>query len=150
LATDEVIAATIEVPVADPVREDGARRFAEILGQLEPLLDTLLACAPHSHDRRPAVPHESGVYLFTEEDNHRYIGRAKDLNKRFGQHVAPKDLEDRAQRVVRQSHEAEFHCPDLLLGRGKKSLVEPRICFKEPRAFAGRPNRPPQRPSWPY
>lgn len=96
MATDEVIAATIEVPVADPVREDGARRFAEILGQLEPLLDTLLACPPHSRNRRPAVPHESGVYLFTEEDNHRYIGRAKDLNIRFGQHVAPKSPQNQA------------------------------------------------------
>ena len=35
-----------------------------------------------------SVPHAPGVYLFTEHDNHRYIGRANDLNNRFGQHVA--------------------------------------------------------------
>jgi hypothetical protein len=37
-----------------------------------------------------AVPHAPGVYLFTENVNHRYIGRSKNLNARLGKHTQPK------------------------------------------------------------
>jgi hypothetical protein len=74
-------------------RAERLARFNELHEHLDPHLDRLLACEPHSRDPRPgakhvAVPHLAGVYLFTEAGNDRYIGRAKDLNHRFGQHVA--------------------------------------------------------------
>lgn len=81
-------------PVAKPLsnRNEARRRFERLLQQLDPHLERLLACSVHSRDRKSgtkhvAVPHAPGVYLFTENGEHRYIGRSKDLNNRFGQHV---------------------------------------------------------------
>jgi hypothetical protein len=74
--------------------DTGIARFNDVHEQLGPHLHLLLSCSPHSRDRKPGtkhipVPHQPGVYLFTEDHEHRYVGRAKDLNNRFGQHVAP-------------------------------------------------------------
>lgn len=75
---------------------DGDARFERIRAQLDTWLNRLEGCRPHSRRFPPAVPHAPGVYLFTEQTDHRYIGRAKDLNTRFGQHVAPKSRENQA------------------------------------------------------
>lgn len=96
-----VARANVGQPDPDRVRERGLTRFHELHALLEPRLECLLRCAPHTRDRRPGVPHVAapnapGVYLFTEMGNHRYVGRAKDLNARFGQHVAPKSHENQA------------------------------------------------------
>ena len=84
------------MPTPDEIRVAGLARFSVIADQLDTRLDELLACPAHSRDHRPAAPHNSGVYLFTEGNDHRYVGRAKNLNKRFGQHVAPKSPSNQA------------------------------------------------------
>lgn len=100
----------------------GTSRFNEILVQLDPLLNRLLACEPHSRDRRPAAPHDSGVYLFTQGEDHRYVGRAKNLNRRFGQHVAPKSPHNQAAfafNLAKRAAEAD----GLDVNRTRKALA---------------------------
>jgi hypothetical protein len=72
---------------------DAAARFGAIQAQLPLLLDALLACPPYKAGVRPAVPHNAGVYLFTENGRHLYVGRTRNCNARLGQHtrVSPKE-----------------------------------------------------------
>jgi hypothetical protein len=72
------------------------RRFREIEQQLPDLLHALLACKSHWRAVRPAVPHVAGVYLFSEEGCHRYVGRTRNCNRRLGEHTRPKAKENSA------------------------------------------------------
>lgn len=64
-------------------------RFEVIVSQLPDLLRELLACPPHFVGTRPAVPHVSGVYLFSEEGHPLYVGRTRDCNRRLAEHTRP-------------------------------------------------------------
>lgn len=44
----------------------------------------------------PAVPAVAGVYLFSEDDGHRYVGRTRDANRRLGEHTRPSSPENSA------------------------------------------------------
>jgi hypothetical protein len=79
-----------------PDYEVAQRRLAEIQEQMTGLLDALLACEAHSRDTRPAAPKLAGVYLFTGAGVHRYVGRTRNFNRRFGEHVAPKSRQNKA------------------------------------------------------
>lgn len=114
-------------PSPGEIREHGLIRFNDLVGLLEQRLESLLDCAPHTRERRRGVPHvpvphKPGVYLFTESGNHRYVGRAKNLNARFGQHVAPKSHENQAAFAFniarRDAEESDFH----VSGRDRKAL----------------------------
>lgn len=70
-------------------QDEGVERFrAEVETRLPGLVEDLLACAPHRRgfDRAPAAP---GIYLYTENDVHLYVGRTRNLSRRWGQHTAP-------------------------------------------------------------
>lgn len=86
-------AAPNEQPPADQAAMPG---FQEIQIQLPGLLEQLLGCDAYSRDLPPAVPYLTGVYLFTEAGVHRYVGRTRNFNRRFGEHVAPKSTENKA------------------------------------------------------
>jgi len=62
-------------------------RFREIEKRLPGLLHDLLDGRPYRRGKRPAVPHIAGVYLFTEDGTHRYVGRTRDTNRRLGEHI---------------------------------------------------------------
>ncbi len=79
-----------------PDHEAARRRLDEIQRQMPDLVEKLLACEPHSRDRRPAAPDLAGVYLFSEDGAHRYVGRTRSFNRRFGEHVAPKSSQNKA------------------------------------------------------
>jgi hypothetical protein len=65
-------------------------RFREIERQLPRLLDALIASSGYQRGRKPAAPNVAGVYLFTEEGVHRYVGRTRNANRRLGEHTQPK------------------------------------------------------------
>src|SRR4051794_26007279 len=63
------------MPLHD-AREAALMRFDALRAGLAPELDNLLGCAAHTRIRTPgvrhvAVPREPGVYLFTEQGEHR-------------------------------------------------------------------------------
>jgi predicted GIY-YIG superfamily endonuclease len=52
-------------------------------------LAALLAMQPLSHGSLSADMPQCGVYLFSERDNHLYVGRSNDLRGRYGRHCRP-------------------------------------------------------------
>ncbi len=68
-------------------QERALRRLREIERQLPSLLNALIAAPSFRRGRRPAVPKMPGVYLFTEDGVHRYIGRTRNANRRLGEHI---------------------------------------------------------------
>ncbi len=105
----------------------GLARFNEFYKQLAALLDGLQACEPHSRDRTPgvkyvAVPHTPGVYLFTDCGNHRYVGRARNLNHRFGQHVAAKSRHNAASFAFNMAKRAAEKADFPVIGVTREAL----------------------------
>ena len=60
--------------------------FMEYVDALPALLDQLLACPAFNYDSSPPFPEVGGVYLFTEDGEHMYVGRTGNLRQRAGQH----------------------------------------------------------------
>jgi hypothetical protein len=61
-------------------------RFAGLVETLAPKLETLLAMEPLRFGQFPKVMAQSGVYLFSEGQNHLYVGRSNVLRKRYQRH----------------------------------------------------------------
>ena len=126
------------IPLQD-VREAALSRFDALRERLAPELDKLLACAAHTRImsaavKHVAVPKKPGVYLFTQNGEHRYVGRSKNLSSRFGQHIQAGSGENSAPFAFniarRDAGEAGFP----VAGRTRKNLgTDPE--FKE-RFFA--------------
>lgn len=84
------------------------KRFDAIRGQLDERLDVLLVCEPHTLIKTPGIPHvpvpaTAGVYLFTEQGQHQYVGRSKTLKSRFGNHTRPSSGENAVRVQHRQA-----------------------------------------------
>jgi hypothetical protein len=62
------------------------RKFAELVDQLAPKLEELLAARALRHGVLPREMPSSGVYLFSERGEHLYVGRSNDLRGRYGRH----------------------------------------------------------------
>ena len=70
-------------------QQQGLERFrAEVESKLPELVEGLVACAPHRRvaDRAPNAP---GIYLYSEGDRHLYVGRTRDLSRRWADHTRP-------------------------------------------------------------
>jgi hypothetical protein len=79
-------------PAPEDPRKAALARFDALHKLLKPRLKELEDCEPHTLIITPGVPHvpvpnEPGVYLFTEDGEHRYVGRSKDLGMRLGLHT---------------------------------------------------------------
>ena len=61
-------------------------KFAALVETLAPKLECLLAAAPASNGDLPRNMPASGVYLFTENGRHLYVGRFNVLRGRYGRH----------------------------------------------------------------
>lgn len=62
------------------------KRFREHVEALVPKLATLRAMSPFTVPTLPPVMPERGIYLFSEGDEHLYVGRTKTLRKRLQNH----------------------------------------------------------------
>jgi hypothetical protein len=65
------------------------RKFAVLIEALSPKLERLLATPPLRYGALPRDMPDSGVYLFTENGRHLYVGRSNVLRKRHGRHCRP-------------------------------------------------------------
>lgn len=71
-------------------------RFREIEQLLPGLLRDLLNGQIYRRGVRPAVPAIAGVYLFTENETPRYVGRTRNANRRLGEHIQDSSGENSA------------------------------------------------------
>jgi hypothetical protein len=65
------------------------KTFAALVETLAPKLEQLLAMEPLAYGALPREMPKSGVYLFTENGRHLYVGRSNDLRGRYGRHCRP-------------------------------------------------------------
>lgn len=65
------------------------KKFAALVETLAPKLDQLLAMVPLQSGTLPRDMPASGIYLFSENGRHLYVGRSNVLRKRYGRHCRP-------------------------------------------------------------
>jgi hypothetical protein len=100
-------------------------RFREIEKQLPNLLKLLVEASPHHRDRKPAVPHVPAVYLFTEEEIPRYLGRTRDANRRLGEHTRPSSPQNSAPFAFNIARREAAEAGLTLMGTRKEIAATP-------------------------
>jgi hypothetical protein len=81
-------------------------RFADAVRQLHPCFERLLAMPPCKEGALPKSMPERGVYLFSEGDNHLYVGRSNRLRRRYGDHCNPGAPHNQAVFAFKLAREA--------------------------------------------
>jgi hypothetical protein len=71
-------------------------RWIEMVSEFESMLDELTGSKPHRHRQKPPLPENPGIYLFSEGDEHLYVGITRNLRSRYGQHQRPSSPENSA------------------------------------------------------
>ena len=64
-------------------------KFAVLVEHLAPKLEALLGASPHSNADLPLGMPKRGLYLFSEANEHLYVGRSNSLRDRYGRHCLP-------------------------------------------------------------
>jgi hypothetical protein len=64
-------------------------KFAEAVKSLHPSFERLVAMAPYTAGVLPRGMPLSGIYLFSEAGKHLYVGRSRDMRRRYGMHTRP-------------------------------------------------------------
>src|SRR5713226_6156056 len=63
--------------------------FLKLLNGLHPKFEALMRMSPCRCGNLPKAMPKQGVYLFTENGNHLYIGRSNTIRARYGRHCNP-------------------------------------------------------------
>lgn len=63
--------------------------FAKLLEGLHPKFEALMRMPPCKCGSLPKAMPKKGVYLFTENGNHLYVGRSNTIRARYGRHCNP-------------------------------------------------------------
>lgn len=80
--------------------------FRDMVESLHPKLESLLGMEPVTDGNvRPDMPNR-GVYLFTENGTHLYVGRSNKMRKRYAQHCRVSSLPNMAGFAFRLAREA--------------------------------------------
>jgi len=93
--------------------------------QFPELLAALQACPAHKRGEPPVVPRLTGVYLFTEGSQARYVGRTRDFNRRLGQHTAPKSTHRQSAYAFKIAKEEARNAGISVIGTRREIAVEP-------------------------
>jgi hypothetical protein len=80
-------------------------RFARIVERLHPSLERLVSMAPAGKGKLPKELPQQGVYLFSEGDRHLYVGRSKNLRRRYAHHCNPGSQQNQAVLAFRLARE---------------------------------------------
>jgi len=65
------------------------RKFSEVIESLHTSYERLIALAPSSEGKLPRNMPLSGVYLFSENGKPLYVGRSRNMRRRYGLHTRP-------------------------------------------------------------
>lgn len=88
-------------------------QFRTFVEGLHPKFEKLMTMEPVVDGRLPKIMPGSGIYLFSEGDAHLYIGRTRNLRRRYGQHCRPSSKHNHAPFAFKLAKKA--------LGIGKAS-----------------------------
>jgi hypothetical protein len=82
-----------------------SEEFNNVIAEMRPLLDRLLATAPASRDQLRGIP-ERGIYVFYEKDQPIYVGRSNRLKQRLLEHGRPSSRHNSATFAFNLAMEA--------------------------------------------
>lgn len=88
-------------------------RFQKFVSALHPKFEKLISMEPVTDGRLPKIMPRSGIYLFSENGEHLYIGRTRNLRSRYSQHSRPSSKHNNAPFAFKLAKKA--------LGIGKAS-----------------------------
>jgi hypothetical protein len=93
-------------------------RYAE---SLHPAFEKLMAMPPVTIPTLPRDAPTSGIYLFSEKDRHLYVGRTRNMKKRFAQHSNPGSQHNQAVFAFRLAREATGRMIAAYSGEGRRA-----------------------------
>lgn len=88
-------------------------QFRIFVEGLHPKFEKLMSMEPVIDGKLPKFMPESGIYLFSEGGCHLYVGRTRNLRRRYGQHCRPSSKHNHAPFA--------FKLAKKVLGIGKAS-----------------------------
>jgi hypothetical protein len=97
------------------------RDFALVVEALHPRFEALMASSPFVDGNLPRDMPSKGVYLFSESDQHLYVGRSNSLRKRYKQHCNPGSQHNQAVFAFKLARHATGRLiPGYVRGEGSR------------------------------
>lgn len=96
----------------DAMATKSIERWDQLHAELSSHLEELLGCPPVADTK--LLPKQPGIYLFTEQGKHLYVGRTRKLRGRIRGHSKPTSRTNQAHFAVhlaRETYEAEHGSP---------------------------------------
>ena len=81
-------------------------KFKIAVETLHPSFEKLISLTPCSADQLPRDMPKSGVYLFSEAGQHLYVGRSRNMRRRYGLHTRPSAQHNQASFAFLLAKEA--------------------------------------------
>jgi predicted GIY-YIG superfamily endonuclease len=78
-------------------------KFAEIVELLEPTFQRLIQMQPVNAERLPRTMPMKGIYLFSDNTEHLYVGRSNNIRRRIGLHCRPGSQHNQATFAFRMA-----------------------------------------------
>jgi hypothetical protein len=100
------------------------RVFKEYIDSLEPSFQRLLNMNPVSVVTLPREMPVSGVYLFSENDVHMYVGRTNTIRKRLQNHCRPSSGHNSATFAFRLAREITGVTKATYVAEGSRASLE--------------------------
>lgn len=104
--------------------------FAEAVESLEPSCRRLLAMEPVTPISLPERMPKQGVYLFSEGQEHLYVGRSGDIRGRIARHSRPSATHRMAAFAFRIAREATGHLDASYKKEGSRSDLMQDAAFR--------------------
>lgn len=113
-------------------------QFAEMVDSLHPSFERMMAMVPVTAMPPPLDTPKRGVYLFSEDDKHMYVGRSNRIRERYFLHCRPGSKHNQASFAFKLAREATGKVEATYrkgLGRNDMILEEPfRLEFEKAKA----------------
>lgn len=112
-------------------------RFIAHVESLRPSFQRLIAMTPVTYSTLPRQMPKRGIYLFSENERHLYIGRSNHIRKRLGRHCRPSahaNMASFAFQLAREATNRRVASYQRGSGGTRKELMADPVFAK---AFAG-------------
>ena len=97
--------------------------FQQVVESLEPKFRALMAMAPVRYSSLPrAMPHR-GIYLFSEGDQHLYVGRTNRIRRRLSGHCRPSSTHFSATFAFRIAREETRNLKASYTKKGSRAAL---------------------------
>ncbi len=95
--------------------------FRDLINSLEPKVDQLLKSAPVTYVTLPRGIPKRAIYLFSEGENHLYVGRTNNLRSRLRGHCTPSATHFTATFAFRIAREKTGHLKATYTTEGSRA-----------------------------